>query len=71
MPTYAEQLAEVQAAIGKIMANGQEYEIGDRRMRYAELKQLQDRERYLTGMANRETTGHIGPRMRQFVPRND
>lgn len=41
MATTAERLAEVQAAISAVMTGGQEYQIGSRKVRRADLSQLQ------------------------------
>lgn len=51
--TYTEQLEEVQEAISAVM-NGQEYQIGGRRMRKADLQFLHERELYLQAMVERE-----------------
>ena len=41
MATTAERLTEVQAAISAITTGGQEYQIGSRKVRRADLAQLQ------------------------------
>lgn len=65
--TYAEQLASVQAAIEKIEAAGQSFDVDGRTTALAELETLYKRERYLRNMVARE--GRAGPRFRQVVPR--
>ena len=53
MATTAERLAETQAAISAIMTGGQEYSIGTRKVRRADLAQLQALESQLqTELAN-------------------
>jgi predicted GNAT family acetyltransferase len=58
--TYTEQLEETQSAITAIMTGSQEYSIKDRRMRRAELRDLQAREVYLRPLASREASGGNG-----------
>lgn len=68
MATYAEQLASVQDAIAEIESGGQEVEVeGDKKTR-ADLDTLYRRERYLRGMAARESRGG-GIRTRRIVPK--
>lgn len=62
--TYSDQLASVQAAIAKVEARGQQYEVQNdgalRKNVRAELSTLYAREKYLRGMAKRETRGRLG-----------
>jgi hypothetical protein len=71
MATYAEQLAEVQAAISKVLS-GQSYEISDggmsRRVQRADLAQLEAREKRLIPLAAQEARGRTGRRTRQIAP---
>lgn len=71
MATYAEQLAEVQVAISRVLQN-QAYEISDgstsRRMTRANLAELEARERRLIPLAAREARGRSGARTRQIAP---
>ena len=64
--TYAQQLEQVQAAIGAIEGGAQEYQIWDGDMRRivkrGDLKTLYDRETFLRGAAIREAQGG-GPRI--------
>ena len=73
MATYAEQLAEVQAAISAVMTGGQSYTIGtgsggQRSKTRANLAELQARERYLKPLADAEARGTTGRRTRQIAP---
>lgn len=45
--TYEQQLEEVQAAISALLGNAQEYRIGDRMLRRADLEWLHEREKFL------------------------
>lgn len=56
MATTAERLAEVQAAISAIATGGQEYQIGTRKVRRADLAQLQELERQLQNELASETS---------------
>jgi hypothetical protein len=71
MATYAEQLAEVQAAISKALG-AQSYEIGtggsSRRVQRADLAALEARERRLIPLAAQEARGRGGRRTRQIAP---
>ena len=71
MATYVQQLAEVQAAISKVLA-GQSYQISDggmtRQVTRADLGQLEAREKRLIPLAAQETRGRTGRRTRQVVP---
>lgn len=71
MTTYAEQLAEVRTAISAVMS-GQEYEIdtgsGRRKLRRADLAQLEAREQRLIPLAAQEARGRSGRRTRQIAP---
>lgn len=58
--TYTQQLEEVQVAITAILTGSQEYSIKDRRLRRAELRDLQNREVYLRPLASREASGGTG-----------
>ena len=51
--SYTEQLEEVQAAISAVLA-GQEYQIGTRRLKRADLEMLTEREKFLRAMIERE-----------------
>jgi len=57
--TYAEQLEEVQTAISAILSGAQSYSIGGRSKTSADLRTLQDMEKHLRAMADRETNGGI------------
>jgi len=61
--TYAEQLAQVQAAITKIEAGSQSYSIntpdGSRSVSRADLATLYEREKWLRTMVDREARGGI------------
>jgi hypothetical protein len=61
--TYAQQLEEVQTAIGKIEGGAQSYTIGEggatRTVTRATLRDLYDREKFLRTMAAREEAGGI------------
>lgn len=59
MATYTEQLAEVNAAITKVMG-GQEVQAGDRRVRRADLAQLLAERKRLEPLALREAAGRTG-----------
>lgn len=72
MATYAEQLAEVQAAISKVLGS-QAYEIADgtgssRRNQRADLAALEAREKRLIPLAAQEARGRGGRRTRQIAP---
>jgi hypothetical protein len=69
--TYSEQLDEVQAAISAILSGAQEYEIAGRRWRGADLRTLQERERYLMGQARREQSGRAGMTLQRISPTHD
>lgn len=56
--TYGEQLLEVQSAISAVM-NSQEYELGGRRLRKADLQFLQKREEAV--QANLDRFGDVLP----------
>ena len=62
--SYTEQLEEVQTAISKIISGAQAYSVGGRNFTYADLAVLQEREKYLRVMVDRETNsdGYIEPR---------
>lgn len=68
MATYAEQLASVQAAMAKIEAKGQRWEMatdGSQRMvERADYKALSDREKTLRPLADQEARGRTGRRSR-------
>lgn len=64
--TYAAQLEEVQAAISAILGGAQEYRIGERTLKRADLAALQERETYLRRMVAREADGG-GVRIRRGV----
>lgn len=71
MVTYAEQLAEVRAAITAALSM-QEYEIdtgsgGRRRGKRADLAALTAREKYLIPLAAQEAGGRRGRRTRQIA----
>lgn len=55
MATTAERLAEIQAAISAILTGGQEYTIGSRKLRRADLAQLQELEQQLQSELASET----------------
>lgn len=63
--TYAEQLEEVQAAISRLLADGQAWEQGQRSRTEARLAELHEREKYLRRMVEREKRGGI--RLRRVV----
>lgn len=63
--TYAEQLAEVQAAITKIVEGGQSYTIKDRSYTRADLAVLYERESYLMN----KVSGRRGPTIQVGVVR--
>lgn len=65
--TYAEQLEEVQAAISRLLADGQAWEQGQRSRTEARLAELHAREQFLRRMVAREARG--GLRVGQVVPR--
>jgi hypothetical protein len=64
--SYTEQLESVQAAIEAVEA-GQEYTIGNRTWRGADLKTLYDREQRLMPLVARENNGG-GIRVRNIIP---
>ncbi len=68
MATYAEQLAEVRAAISKVLTSGQSYEISDggmtRTVTRANLEWLNMREATLIPLAAQEESGRSGRRSR-------
>lgn len=55
--TYTEQLEEVQAAISAIESGAQEYQIGTRKLRRADINFLYKREEQLRAAVERETGG--------------
>lgn len=57
--TYAEQLEEVQAAISAIESGAQEYRIGNRTLRRADIQFLYEREKYLREMVESELNGSV------------
>jgi hypothetical protein len=59
MKTYGALLMETQTAIEKIIEGAQEYEIGGRRLRRADLQWLYERERML--MEKLENYGDVTP----------
>lgn len=63
--TYAEQLDEVQAAISRLMADGQAWQQGQRSRTEARLSELQERERRLMQLVEREKRGGI--RLRRVI----
>ena len=63
--TYAEQLEEVQAAISRLLADGQAWEQGQRSRTEARLAELHEREQFLRRMVEREQRGGI--RLRRVV----
>jgi hypothetical protein len=72
--TYAEQLEEVQTAISKLMGGAQEYRIGERMFRAAELEWLHKREEYLMTKYQQEQARSLnggGIRTRYGVPTFD
>ena len=62
MATYAEQLANVQAAIAAIETGAQSYSVGGRSKQAADLAVLYKREAYLRVMVDRDADGGIGVR---------
>jgi hypothetical protein len=62
--TYTEQLESVQTAIATIESGGQAYSISGRSMSRADLETLYAREKWLRGMAARESAGRSGIRVR-------
>ena len=66
--TYTEQLEEVQAAITAIMTGGQEYTIGSRSYKAADLETLRKFEADLRIRADRETNNSGGIRIRGATP---
>lgn len=71
--SYTAQLERVQAAIAKIEANGQSYEISadgsSRRYTRADLATLYSRERELRSQAAQEARGRRGIRVTRGIPR--
>lgn len=72
MTTYTEQLAEVRAAITRVLES-QEYDIdtgsgGRRRNKRADLAALEAREKRLIPLAAQEANGRSGRRTRQIAP---
>ena len=65
--TYEEELAEVEAAITKILKFGQTFDVNGRTTANAELRTLYARKTQLTRLIARASRGGI--RMRQMVPR--
>jgi len=59
MKTYGALLIETQTAIEKILEGAQEYEIGGRRLRRADLQWLYERERFL--LKKLEDHGDVSP----------
>ena len=59
MKTYGTLLEETQMAIEKILEGAQEYEIGGRRLRRADLQWLYERERFL--LKKLENYGDVAP----------
>ena len=59
MATYAEQLANVQAAIEAIETGAQSYSINGRSFQRADLETLYKREQRLMRMVRRESRGGI------------
>lgn len=57
--TYAQQLEEVQATIGRIEKSGQSYTVGDRSLTRADVETLYARERFLRTQADRESRGGV------------
>lgn len=64
--TYAEQLAQVEAAIEAIEQRGQSYTINGRSLNRGDLKTLYGERKRLTTLAAREARG--GVRIRYGVP---
>jgi hypothetical protein len=69
MGPYATQLASVRAAMAKIEASGQRYEIhsdggSGRMLERADYRALAERERLLIPLADQEALGRTGRRMR-------
>ncbi len=56
--SYTEQLEEVQTAISKIISGAQAYSVGGRSLTRADLATLQEREKYLRAMVDRETNNN-------------
>lgn len=71
MGVYTDQLAEVRAAISKVL-KGQSYTISDggmtRQATRADLGQLEAREQRLIPLADQEANGRRGRRTRQIAP---
>lgn len=67
MKTYAEQLESVQTAIEAIEGGAQEYTIGTRIWKGADLNTLYKREERLMGLVRRESGGG-GIRVRGITP---
>jgi hypothetical protein len=68
--SYADELAEVQAAITAILGGAQEYSKGDLSVTKADLKVLMDERRELRILAAKEARGRTGPRTRGITPVN-
>lgn len=69
MATTAERLAEVQAAISKIVSGAQSLQHGDRRMQRAELEQLRGLEKdLLARQASENRAKRGGGRITYVVP---
>ena len=62
--TYTEQLESVQAAIEKIESGAQSYSQKDRSQSKADLATLYEREERLIPLANKESSGRTGARVR-------
>ncbi len=67
MATYQEQLTEVQTAISNVLVHGQSLMKDGRMVTLASLKDLEEREKRLQVLANRESNGG-GIRMYGVVP---
>ena len=57
--TYTEELIEVQQAITDVLTGAQEAEYNNQRVEKADLKALNQRERWLRARVNRQRTGGI------------
>lgn len=66
--TYTEQLERVQAAIAAIESGAQSYSVAGRSLTRADLSTLYSREKWLRGMAARETATNPGMQVKYVVP---
>ena len=66
--TYAERLESVQAAIAAIEGGAEDYTIGNRRVKRADLETLYKQEKYLLGMVERDETSGGKARVRRIIP---